>query len=218
MHSSPHKRTQRAVREMDLRSISMIVIASHNAGKVREIRDLVSRFDWAVNSSGELGLPEPDETETTFAGNARIKAHAAARASSMPCLADDSGLCVEALEGAPGVYTADWAETPSGRDFRIAMNTVWKNLEEANAAFPRRAFFNCTLCLADPDGSDVVFEGQVHGYLVWPPRGERGFGYDPMFVPDGYSETFGEMEPSLKHEISHRARAFDALVKAVSDA
>lgn len=194
-------------------STDRLVIASHNAGKVREIGDLVRPHGLAVVSAANLGLPEPAETEDTFAGNARIKAHAAAAASGLPSLSDDSGLSVEALGGAPGVYTADWAETPSGRDFAMAMEKVWTLLEDRAVAEPRLAAFNCTLCLAWPDGHDEIFVGRVDGHLVWPPRGTRGFGYDPMFVPENETETFGEMDPARKHAMSHRARAFDLMVR-----
>lgn len=194
-----------------------LVIASHNAGKVREISDLLAPFGVEVVSAGALGLDEPEETEETFAGNARIKAQASAQATGLPALSDDSGLSVEALDGAPGVHTADWAETPQGRDFAMAMERTWRACEERGAPEPRRAFFSCTLCLAWPDGHDEIFAGEVHGRLVWPPRGDRGFGYDPMFLPEGETETFGEMEPATKHEMSHRARAFDLLVAACFD-
>lgn len=194
-----------------------LVIASHNAGKVREIGELLAPFGVRVASAGELGLDEPEETEETFAGNARIKAHAAARATGLPSLADDSGISVEALGGAPGVHTADWAETPNGRDFAMAMERLWSECEAQKVPEPRRAFFSCTLCLAWPDGHDEVFAGEVHGALTWPMRGTRGFGYDPMFIPDGEAETFGEMEPERKHAMSHRARAFALLVDACFD-
>ena len=194
-----------------------LVIASHNAGKVREIGALLTPFGADVVSAGELGLPEPDETEDTFAGNARIKAHAAAQGAGVPAISDDSGLSVDALNGAPGVYTADWAETPNGRDFEMAMTKVWTRLEDIGAAEPRSAQFNCTLCLAWPDGEDVVVEGVAPGRLVWPMRGENGFGFDPMFLPEGRTETFGEMEPEAKHAISHRADAFAKLIKACFD-
>ncbi|MEE4118831.1 MAG: non-canonical purine NTP pyrophosphatase [Paracoccaceae bacterium] len=189
-----------------------LVIASHNAGKVREIGHLLAPFGAEVISAGDLHLVEPDETEDSFSGNARIKAHAAARASGLPALSDDSGLSVTALGGDPGVRTADWAETESGRDFRVGMERVWTALGEAGARAPFPAHFTCALCLAWPDGEDAVFSGEVHGTLVWPPRGDKGFGYDPMFLPDGEEETFGEMEPERKHAMSHRARAFAALV------
>lgn len=189
-----------------------LVIASHNAGKVREIGVLLAPFGVEVSSAKELGLAEPEETEETFAGNARIKAHAAAQATGLPALADDSGMSVAALGGAPGVHTADWAETGQGRDFAMAMERVWAECEAKAAPNPRRAFFSCTLCLAWPDGDDAIFAGDVHGSLTWPMRGTRGFGFDPMFIPDNHRETFGEMDPDLKHAISHRARAFKLLV------
>lgn len=191
-----------------------IVLASHNAGKLREIAELLLPFGISVVSAGDLGLEEPAETEDTFAGNARIKAHFAAKASGLPALSDDSGLSVDALNGAPGVYTADWAETPNGRDFPMAMKKVWDKLEANAAPLPRTAAFNCTLCLAWPDGHDEVFEGKVDGTLSWPMRGELGFGFDPIFTPIGESETFGEMDPSKKRDMSHRAHAF-ALLKDI---
>ena len=192
-----------------------LVIASHNAGKIREIGALLAPFGVSVVSAGDLGLEEPEETEDTFVGNARIKAHFAAKASGLPALSDDSGITVDALDGQPGVYTADWAETPNGRDFPMAMTKVWTLLEEKNAPEPRTAAFNCTLCLAWPDGHDELFEGIVRGAVSWPMRGDQGFGFDPIFVPNGHSETFGEMDPAKKHEMSHRADAFAKLVSAV---
>ncbi|SDI78486.1 RdgB/HAM1 family non-canonical purine NTP pyrophosphatase [Aliiruegeria lutimaris] len=189
-----------------------LVIASHNAGKIREIGQLLAPFGVSVKSAGELGLAEPEETEDSFAGNARIKAHAAARASGLPALSDDSGLSVDALNGSPGVYTADWAETPNGRDFKMAMKKVWDNCEKIAAPEPRTARFHCVLCLAWPDGHDEIFDGRVEGHLVWPLRGEHGFGFDPMFQPVGETETFGEMDPERKHGMSHRADAFAKLV------
>jgi len=191
-----------------------LVVASHNAGKVREIGELIRPHGVEAVSAGALGLPEPEETETTFEGNARLKAHASACASGLPALADDSGLAVEALGGEPGIYSARWAETPAGRDFGHAMRRVWDALEAAHAPEPRRAEFICALTLAWPDGHDETFLGRCAGHLVWPPRGQRGFGYDPMFVADGHSMTFGEMEPAEKHAISHRADAFRQLVAA----
>lgn len=190
-----------------------LVIASHNAGKLREIAELLTPFGVTVSSAAEHGLDEPEETESTFAGNARIKAHFAARGSGLPALSDDSGISVEALDGAPGVYTADWAETETGRDFVMAMTKVWTLLEEKGTPAPRRAAFNCTLCLAWPDGHDEIFEGRVEGQVVWPMRGERGFGFDPVFLPDGENETFGEMDPAKKNAMSHRNVAFEKLVK-----
>ena len=191
-----------------------VVVASHNPGKVREIGDLVRPFGVETISAAELDLPEPEETERTFVGNARLKARAAAEASGLPALADDSGLAVEALGGDPGIYSARWAETPQGRDFGHAMRTVWDKLEALGAPEPRRAAFVCALTLAWPDGHDETFLGTCAGRLVWPPRGDRGFGYDPIFIPEGEAITFGEMEPVRKHAMSHRAAAFRQLVDA----
>ena len=192
-----------------------LVVASHNAGKVREIGALLGPYGVEAVSAGDLSLPEPAETEDSFAGNARIKAHSAARLSGLPALADDSGIEIDALNGAPGVYTADWAETPDGRDFGLAMRKAWDAVEAEGPEAPRTARFVCCLCLAWPDGDDRVFLGTVEGRIVWPPRGERGFGYDPMFVPAGHDETFGEMDPAAKHAMSHRADAFAKLEAAV---
>jgi len=158
-------------------------------------------------------LPEPEETETTFAGNARIKAHAAVQATGLPALSDDSGITVDGLDGAPGVYTADWAETPDGRDFVLAMTRTWSELETRDAPFPRNAQFRCCLVLAWPDGHDEVFEGVMPGQLVWPMRGDQGHGYDPIFQPNGYDITFGEMDRWEKNKISHRADAFKKLIE-----
>lgn len=188
------------------------MIASHNAGKIAEIGALLAPFGVHVRSAASLGLEEPEETEETFAGNARIKAHAAAQATGLPALSDDSGIMVDALDGAPGVHTADWAETPDGRDFEMAMEKVWRLLERKAVPHPRRAAFCCTLCLAWPDGHDEIFEGRVEGQVVWPMRGSNGFGFDPVFLPDGEAETFGEMDPARKHAMSHRAAAFEKLV------
>jgi XTP/dITP diphosphohydrolase len=189
-----------------------LVIATHNKGKLHEIRELLTPFGIEITSAGELGFEEPEETEDTFVGNARIKAHFAAKESGLPALSDDSGITVDALDGAPGVYTADWAETENGRDFPMAMTKVWTLLEEKNAPEPHRAAFNCTLCLAWPDGHDEVFEGRVDGRIVWPMKGALGFGFDPVFLPNGETETFGEMDPARKKQISHRADAFAKLV------
>ncbi|AJE44932.1 RdgB/HAM1 family non-canonical purine NTP pyrophosphatase [Celeribacter indicus] len=190
-----------------------LVLASHNKGKLSEIAELLAPYGIEVVSAGDLGFEEPEETEDTFAGNARIKAHFAARASGLPALSDDSGIMVDALDGAPGVYTADWAETPAGRDFPMAMKKVWDLLEEKSAPEPRTARFCCTLCLAWPDGHDEIFDGTVEGRLVWPPRGENGFGFDPIFLPEGETETFGEMDQARKQAMSHRADAFRQLVR-----
>ena len=188
-----------------------LVIASHNTGKLREIAALVAAFSVSAISAAELGLYEPEETHDTFAGNARIKAHFAASESGLPALSDDSRIMVDALGGAPGVYTADWADTPNGRDFSMAMSKVWTMLEDRGAPKPRTARFFCALCMAWPDGHDELFEGSVAGRLVWPMRGELGFGFDPIFLPNGESETFGEMVPARKHAMSHRADAFAKL-------
>ncbi len=190
-----------------------LVIASHNPGKVHEINDLVRPFGIEAVSAGSLGLPVPAETETTFAGNAALKALAAARGSGLPALADDSGLEVRALDGRPGVHTADWAETPSGRDFHRAMARVEQDLEAVGAT-DRAARFVCCLALAWPDGHFETFIGKVEGALTWPPRGAMGFGFDPVFVPEGYEKTFAELDPATKHTISHRADAFRQLVAA----
>ena len=189
-----------------------LVLASHNAGKLREISDLLAPFGIEVVSAGKLGLEEPEETEDTFAGNARIKAHFAARETGLPALSDDSGIMVDALDGAPGVYTADWAETPNGRDFPMAMSKAWQQLEDKNAPEPRSARFCCTLCIAWPDGHDEICEGTVEGRIVWPMRGANGFGFDPVFVPQGETETFGEMDPHKKKQMSHRTDAFQKLL------
>ncbi|MEO1562332.1 MAG: RdgB/HAM1 family non-canonical purine NTP pyrophosphatase [Pseudomonadota bacterium] len=190
-----------------------IVLASHNQGKLREIAALVEPLGFAVISAGELGLEEPEETEDTFAGNARIKAHFSAKESGLPALSDDSGIEIDVLDGAPGVYTADWAETDDGRDFMMAMTRAWTEITETKAKPPLTARFCCTLCLAWPDGHDEVFAGTVDGTLTWPPRGNKGFGYDPMFIPLGETETFGEMDPDKKHKMSHRADAFAKLLR-----
>lgn len=190
-----------------------LVIATHNRGKLDEIAALLQPYGVNVVAAGDLGLPEPAETEETFVGNARIKAHAAARATGLPALADDSGIEIEALGGAPGVHTADWAETPQGRDFVMAMTRAWSELEAIAAPEPRRARFCCTLVLAWPDGHDEVFAGQMPGRIVWPMRGDRGHGYDPIFQPDGHDVTFGQMDRWEKNRISHRADAFRKLIQ-----
>ena len=189
-----------------------LLVATHNRGKLEEIAALLEPFGIACVSAADLGLPEPAETEATFVGNARIKAHAAAKATGLPALADDSGIEVDGLGGAPGVYTADWAATPGGRDFVQAMTRTWEELEKARAPFPRTARFRATMVLAWPDGHDEVFEGRVEGQVVWPMRGRQGHGYDPMFQPAGQTRTFAEMEPAEKNRISHRADAFGKLV------
>jgi len=190
-----------------------LLVATHNRGKLEEIAKLLEPFGISVVSAGDMNLPEPAETEDSFVGNARIKAHAAAKATGLPALSDDSGITIDALKGAPGVYTADWAETPNGRDFVIAMAKTWEKLEAVAAPQPRVAQFRCTLVLAWPDGHDEVFEGVMPGRVVWPMRGSQGHGYDPIFQPDGFDITFGEMDRWQKNEISHRADAFRKLVE-----
>jgi len=185
-----------------------LVIASHNPGKIREIDALLGPLGVTVVSASDLGLPEPEETGSTFSANAEIKARAAAAGSGLPALADDSGLAVAALEGDPGIFSARWAGP--GKDFAVAMRRVEEALSGKN---DRRAHFVCALALCWPDGYCEIFEGEVHGNLAWPPQGTRGFGYDPMFVPEGYDITFGEMDPEHKHRISHRANAFRKLVE-----
>ena len=197
-----------------LRRGTHLVIASHNEGKVREIADLLAPFGIEAVSAGTFGLAEPEETGDSFAENAALKAVAAARASGLPALADDSGLEVAALGGEPGIHSARWGGDT--RDFGLAMDRVHRELEAAGAKDPA-AKFTCALALAAPDGRCELFEGKVFGTLTWPPRGTRGFGYDPIFVPEGRKETFGEMEPSLKDAISHRARAFEKLMLAAYD-
>ena len=194
-----------------------LVIATHNAGKLKEIAALLAPYGLDCISAGSLGLPEPPETGKTFVENALIKARAAAEASGLPALADDSGLSVAALGGRPGVYTADWAERQwfegdPGRDWYMAMGKVEGLVQAQGPDAPRDCAFHCTLALAWPDGEHVVYEGRADGTLAWPPRGKRGFGYDPVFVPQGREETFGEIDPEEKHRVSHRANAFAKLV------
>ena len=202
-----------------------IVVASHNEGKLREFADLLGPFGLEAKSAKDYGLPEPDETGTTFEENAYIKAYAAASATGLPALSDDSGLCVDALDGAPGVYTADWAQKPEGgRDFAMAMQRAEVALQEVGATEPaeRTGRFVAVICLAFPDGEAEYYRGEVKGTLVWPPRGDLGFGYDPVFLPDGYAKTFGEMTAGEKHgwkpgdaeALSHRARAFKKFAEA----
>lgn len=191
-----------------------LLIATHNQGKLEEMAHLLNPFGVSVIGAAELGLGEPEETETTFAGNARIKAKSAVEATGLPAMSDDSGIEIDALGGAPGVYTADWAETPNGRDFVMAMTRAWNELETAKAQEPRTACFCCTLALIWPDGHEELFEGRAPGRIVWPMRGNNGHGYDPIFVPDGYDMTFGEMDRWEKNKISHRAKAVQAFVEA----
>ena len=209
------------MRKLDTRTI---VVASHNAGKIREIAELIGPFGFSAKSAAELKFAEPDETGTTFEENAAIKALASAQASGLPALSDDSGLVIDALGGAPGVYTANWAEREDGtRDFPWAMEKVEKALAEKNATAPaeRTGRFVSVLCLAWPDGHTEIFRGEVEGTVVWPPRGDKGFGYDPIFQPEGYDKTFGELTSDEKHgwkpgdaqALSHRARAFKLFVE-----
>jgi XTP/dITP diphosphohydrolase len=207
---------------LKLRRGDRLLLATHNAGKLSEFKELLAPFGLELVSAGELGLPEPDETGTSFIENARIKAHASAAAGRLLALADDSGLCVDAIGGQPGVLTANWAGSGPLRDYGIGMRRVEDALQAANATTPaqRRGSFNATLCLAHPDGRDVIYEGAVYGTLVWPPRGDKGFGFDPVFMPDGYDQTFGEMPSEAKHSwtpgqtgLSHRARAFAKFVE-----
>jgi XTP/dITP diphosphohydrolase len=202
---------------MRLSNGTRLVVASHNPGKVWEINQLIAPYGLDAVSAGELGLSEPEETETTFEGNARLKAVAAAEGSGLPALADDSGLEVDCLDGAPGVYSARWAGP--GKDFGLAMKKLGEEVAKRHgwAGPGPRANFISVLCLAWPDGETRLFEGKVYGHLVWPPRGGNGFGYDPMFVPEGATQTFGEMEPEQKYAISHRTRAFGAFKAAMLD-
>lgn len=214
------------MRKLDTKTI---VVASHNAGKIAEIADLIGPFGFSARSAAELKFEEPDETGTTFEENAAIKALASAKASGLPALSDDSGLVIDALGGAPGVYTANWAERADGsRDFAMAMEKVEKALTEkgAVAEAQRTARFVSVLCLAWPDGHTEIFRGEVDGHVVWPPRGTSGFGYDPIFRPDGHETTFGEMTAQEKHgwkpgdaaALSHRARAFKLFVETCLEA
>lgn len=194
-----------------------LLVATHNAGKLEEIGSLLEPYGVNVVGAAEKNLPEPEETESTFVGNARIKAHAAAKATGLPALSDDSGIEIDALDGKPGVWTADWAETENGRDFVKAMTRAHDELLQSGASPPWTARFCCTLVLAWPDGHDEVFPGKVEGRIVWPMRGSEGHGYDPVFQPDGYDITFGEMDRWEKNRISHRADAFAKLVQGCFD-
>lgn len=196
---------------------SRLLVATHNAGKLAEMRALLAPYGVEVVGAAEAGLAEPIETEDNFVGNARIKARAAVTATGLPALADDSGICVDALNGAPGVYTADWAETGQGRDFGLAMKRTWDELEAVKAPEPRRAQFRCTLVLMWPDGHDEVFEGVLPGRVVWPPRGVEGHGYDPIFMPDGHQRTLGEMSAAEKNSLSHRALAVARMIEGSFD-
>jgi len=192
-----------------------LLVATHNAGKLEEISALLEPLGIVVTSAKEHGLPEPEEVGTSFVENARIKAHAAAQATGLPALSDDSGIEIDALGGAPGVYTADWAETPDGRDFALAMRRTWERIGRSGVEPPFPARFRATLVLAWPDGHDEVFEGKAEGQIVWPMRGDQGHGYDPIFQPEGFDITFGEMDRWEKNRRSHRADAFGKLVAAL---
>jgi XTP/dITP diphosphohydrolase len=197
-------------------SLSRLLVATHNAGKLEEFRQLLSPLGIEVTGAAELALAEPVETGTTFVQNARIKAGAAVAATGLPALADDSGLEVDGLDGAPGVYTADWAEGPGGRDFLRAMTRVRDEMVARGAAGPWTARFRCTLVLLEPGGAERVFDGTVEGELVWPIRGAQGHGFDPMFVPEGGALTFAEMSVEAKNAISHRARALRAFLAGIA--
>lgn len=197
---------------MKLTRGSTLIVASHNQGKVREIKDLLARTGVVVKGAAELGLPEPEETGKTFAENAILKARAAAMAAGLPALSDDSGLCVAGIDGSPGIYSARWAGPQ--RDFSLAMAKVERILIELKIK-DRSAKFVCVLALCDAHGRSQVFEGEVKGHLEFPPRGTKGFGYDPIFVANGMSQTFGEIDPAAKKAISHRAKAFQKFAKAV---
>ncbi len=199
---------------MKLARGSKLVLATHNKGKLVEMRDLLAPHGIALVSAGELGLAEPVETETTFIGNATLKAVAAANGSGLPALSDDSGIEIAALDGAPGVYSADWAG--HAKDFSAAMRHIHEALMERGIGFtkPLKANFTSVLCLARPGGTPECYQGKVFGHIVWPPRGSNGFGYDPMFVPEGHKQSFGEMDPAAKHVLSHRARSFEKFAAA----
>ena len=188
---------------------SHLVVASHNEGKVREIKALLGPHGIQPISAASLGLPEPEETGLTFAANAELKAHASAKGSGHAALADDSGLCVDALDGAPGIYSARWAGP--AKDFRVAMNRIHDELRHKGLT-TSPAKFVCALCVALPSGESQVFQGEVHGHLTFPPRGDHGFGYDPIFIADGMDETFAQIDPARKHAMSHRAKAFEKLL------
>ena len=196
-----------------------LVIATHNPGKLREIAELIAPLGITCVGAAELDLPEPEEIGNSFADNADLKAREAADLSGLPALADDSGLCVDALHGRPGIFSARWAEDEDGnRDWMRAMDKVWRGCEATEPDDPPAAHFACSLAIAWPnDGQVETFDGRVDGILVWPPRGDKGFGYDPMFVPVGHDITFGEMEPLAKHKMSHRADAFRKFVAALNE-
>ena len=195
-----------------------LVIATHNKDKLSEFEAILHPHGVKTRFAGDFNLEFPPETEETFAGNARIKAHFIARETQFPAIADDSGIMVSDLDNQPGVKTADWAETPDGRDYKKAMTKVWKLLEDKQSPLPRKAKFCSTICVAWPDGHDEIFEGFVNGQIIWPMRGEIGFGFDPIFMPDGYKITFGEMSKADKNLISHRALSLKAFAENCLDA
>ncbi len=195
----------------------LLLIATHNQGKLEEIADLLGPYGVKIIGAAEKGLNEPAETESSFIGNARIKAHAATKAAGLPALSDDSGLEIDALGGEPGVHTADWAETETGRNFEMAMKRAHDALLASGAPSPWTARFRCSLVLAWPDGHDEVFSGKIDGQITWPMRGDQGHGYDPIFIPDGYDLTFGEMDRWKKNRMSHRADAFAKLLQGCFD-
>lgn len=190
-----------------------LLLATHNQGKVREFQQMLGGLGIEIKSAADFDLPEPEETENTFTGNALLKARAACKATGLPSLADDSGFCVTALDGAPGIYSARWAETEAGRDFAKAMERVHKELGDNS---DRSAYFVAVLALVYPDGREEVFEGRIDGQAIWPPRGEKGFGYDPIFIAKGMEKSFAEIEPAKKHAISHRARAVEKFLSFMS--
>ncbi len=195
-----------------------LIIATHNKHKLQEFEAILHPHGVTTRFATDLDLDFPPETENTFAGNARIKAHFVAGKTQLPAIADDSGIKVAALDNQPGVHTADWAETPTGRDYILAMTRVWELLEQKESPYPRKAKFCSTICIAWPDGQDEIFEGIVNGQIVWPMRGEIGFGFDPIFMPDGYQITFGEMPAEKKNLISHRALSLKAFAENCLDA
>jgi len=194
-------------------ALTQLLLATHNKGKVDEFNTMLDGLGIELKSAIDFDLPEPEETEKTFIGNAVLKAKAAVEITNMPCLADDSGISIDALDGAPGIYSARWAETDQGRDFNMAMERV--NSELGGIDGTQTAYFTAVLALVFPDGSQEIFEGRVDGTLCWPPRGEKGFGYDPIFIPEGYDKTFAEMEPDFKHQMSHRAVAVEKFLKYI---
>ena len=191
-----------------------LLVATGNRGKMAEFSAILGPHGVRLLSLAEFGLGEPDETASDFVGNARIKARSAFNGSGLPSLADDSGIIVEGLGGCPGIFTADWAECSTGRDFGVAMRKTWDVLDSMGRRFPRRATFRATLVLAWPEGGEDVFVGEAPGEIVWPMRGESGHGYDPIFLPDGHDQTFGEMDDKMKNLVSHRAVALQKLVAA----